>query len=359
MKIIHTGDLHLGAAMRSLPPDKAAVRKREIVDAFRSLSVYAKENGVRAVLISGDLFDENKVSAELKREVFSIIHSAAPVAFFYVSGNHDDEFSATDLLPSNLYTFTHNHGWGSYDLSEGVTVSGMDAKFMDEEKLSALSLRKDSYNIVLLHGEISKEKKGAGICLSKLQNKHIDYLALGHIHKPMQKCENLDARGKYRYCGCLVGRGFDECGNRGFFLLEIRNGQLVSEAFLSVAKRSVCEVRADISYCNTYYDVERAVAQSLVDVSGANIVKVVLCGKYRAGLRKDLSMLSHRLNEHFFFAKVEDESSLYIDYTEYQNDLSERGEFVREVGRCEMNEALRADILDIGLKALAGEEIDL
>lgn len=359
MKIIHTGDLHLGSAMKNLPPEKAALRKAEILEGFKNLALYARNNGVRAVLIAGDLFDENKVSRALKNEVFSIIATADPVAFFYVSGNHDDEFAPDDLLPKNLYTFTQYHGWGTYDLSENITVSGMDAKFMDAEKLSSLSLKRSAFNIVMLHGEIAKEKEGRGICLSKLQGRHINYLALGHIHKPTQKAEKLDSRGYYRYCGCLEGRGFDECGPRGFFLLDIQNGELVSEAFLSLAKRMVCEARADISYCNTYYDIERAVAQSLSSMSKQNIVKVTLCGKYRAGLKKDIALLTQRLNEAFFFAKVEDESSLHIDYTEYQNDLSERGEFVREVGKCSLNEDLKAEILDVGLKALAGEEIDL
>ena len=41
MKIIHTGDLHLGSAMKNLPPDKAALRKAEILEGFKNLSIYA------------------------------------------------------------------------------------------------------------------------------------------------------------------------------------------------------------------------------------------------------------------------------------------------------------------------------
>ena len=57
--------------------------------------------------------------------------------------------------------------------------------------------------------------------------------------------------------------------------------------------------------------------------------------------------------------KVADESSIVIDHAAFQNDLSERGEFVREVCRYQMSESERAEILDVGLKALAGEDIDL
>ena len=59
MKIIHTGDIHIGAAMKSLPPDKTDLRKREIMDGFKNLAAFARDNGVQAVLIAGDLFDEN------------------------------------------------------------------------------------------------------------------------------------------------------------------------------------------------------------------------------------------------------------------------------------------------------------
>ena len=54
-----------------------------------------------------------------------------------------------------------------------------------------------------------------------LKNKNIDYLALGHIHG--YKEAPLDGRGKYCYPGCLEGRGFDECGKKGFVLLNIEN----------------------------------------------------------------------------------------------------------------------------------------
>ncbi len=361
MKIIHTGDVHLGSAMKKLPPDKARLRKEEIIDGFRRLCAYAKTNGVSAVLIAGDLFDENAPSTSLKKEVFSIISSAKPVCFFYVSGNHDDKFSFFQDLPENLYLFSQNHGWKSYDLPENVTITGLDSKYLDERKYRELSLKKDRFNIVVLHGDISQgERKETEIIpLRRLQNNYIDYLALGHIHIPMLTAERLDSRGIYRYCGCLEGRGFDECGKKGCFLLNVTNGKLESETFLSFSKREIVEIRADISTCKTYYDVERTAFAALQNVKRENVVRLILVGQHMAGLKKDLPLLSHRLCENFFFVKLSDESRVFIDYAAFLNDLSERGEFIREVGRCEMSEEIRAEIIDVGLKALSGEEIDL
>jgi len=363
MKIIHTGDIHLGAAMKNLPPDKGELRKAELLDAFRRLATFSKNNGVEAVLIAGDLFDENRVLRRIKREVFAVIAAAAPVRFFYVSGNHDDEFDFDDELPNNLYLFSKNHGWQSYELSDNVILTGLDSKYVEDARYKELSLRRDSYNIVMLHGDVTKgdsrEKTADGLALARLQNKHIDYLALGHIHKPTLTAEKLDSRGHYRYCGCLEGRGFDECGQKGFFLLEVVDGRLIKEEFLSVAKRTVREARADVSACGSYFDVERTAFEALSGANPVDIVRLTLCGRHKAGLRKDLPLLSARLCETFFFARVEDESTTYVDPAVYQNDLSELGEFVREVGRYEMNEDLRGEILDVGIKALIAEDIDL
>ena len=70
MKIIHTGDVHIGSALQNLPREKSALRKAEILEGFRRLCTYARENGVTAVLIAGDLFDGNDVAAEIKKEAF-------------------------------------------------------------------------------------------------------------------------------------------------------------------------------------------------------------------------------------------------------------------------------------------------
>lgn len=359
MKLIHTGDIHLGSAMRNLPPDKASVRKMEIIENFRRLTVYARENKIGAVLIAGDLFDEGEATESLKKEIAGMIRAAAPVCFFYISGNHDDEFSFADR-PENLYLFSDNHGWKSYDLQEGVTLTGIDERNMREGRYSELALREERLNIVMMHGKLAKGEGGNGeISLFNLQNKNIDYLALGHIHQPTLNAERLDGRGHYRYCGCLEGRGFDECGKRGFFLLEIEGGKLRSETFVSLSKREICERAADISACTTYYDVERVADAALATENRENIVKLCLKGRHTAGLKKDIPLLTARLNQRFFFVKVVDESHVYVDYKQFEKDLSERGEFVRELGRYEMNEDFRAEILDVGLKALAGEEIDL
>ncbi len=359
MRIIHTGDIHIGSPLKNLPPEKAQLRKTELLDGFRRLCAYAKDNGVTAVLIAGDLLDENRVTSQVKRQTLAFIEEAYPVAFFCVSGNHDWSGFGEQTLPKNLYTFEQNRGAGVYRLGDNVVLTGMDTKYFSATNFDKLTFTQNHFNILLLHGDVQAETSKEYIPLSRLQNKGIDYLALGHIHVPDVQAKPLDARGRYRYCGCPEGRGFDEVGGRGFFLIDIAQGRIVGEQFLTLAKRTVCERRVDITACQTYFDVENAVMGALQTERAENLVKVVLCGSYEAGLKKDLPVLTMRLNERFFFARVEDESRLKINPESYVNDLTERGEFVREALRYESLGVLRDEILEVGLKALSGEDIDL
>ena len=357
MKIIHTGDIHLGSPFKNLPADKAKIRKQELLDSFYKLCTYAKETGVRAVILAGDLFDENAVAGSLKDATFSAIERAKPVCFFYVSGNHDERVSF-DGAPDNLYAFAQNGGWKSYDLGEGVLLTGLHTKYFSGENFSALDLPVDAFNLLVLHGDIHSRGKEF-IPLNQLETKPIDYLALGHIHKPMLTSERIGLRGVYRYCGCLEARGFDETGARGFFLLDIQNRRLCDEKFLSFARRGVWEIAVDISACATYQDMENAVRSCVQNIKREDMVKIVLCGRYRARLKKDISLLQERLCSAFFSARVEDTSRLEFSYRDFENDYTERGEFVREVLRANLPDENKESVLEVGLKALMGEEIDL
>ena len=118
-------------------------------------------------------------------------------------------------------------------------------------------------------------------------------------------------------------------------------------------------MRVDISACQSYFDVENTVMNALSNVGAQDVVKLTLIGSVVPSLKKDKELLTARLSQRLFFVKIVDESRIKWNPADYANDTSERGEFVKEVGRYAMNERQRDEILEIGLKAIAGEEIDL
>ena len=244
-------------------------------------------------------------------------------------------------------------GWTSYDLGEAC-VTGSERPNED-----TLSLPENRVNIVLLHGQ---ERAGKGtpqtdtIRLGKLKNKHIDYLALGHIHE--YRVAKVDRRCTACYCGCLEGRGFDECGACGFVLLEI-NGKQISQQFIPFATRRMHSLTCDVTGISSQFELEERLRDTVREIPSKDMVKVILTGKTEPGVSKDLLHLRALLSERFYFSKIRDDSRVLIDPEEYLNDISLKGEFVRRVMASNLSEEEKNRVLACGFRVLAGEDVGL
>lgn len=357
MKIIHCADLHLDSKMETnLAPAKAKERKHEILNTFERMVAYADQHAVTAIIIAGDMFDTARVTNMTKTRVLNIIKKHAKIDFLYLSGNHDESnfINLIGDVPANLKIF--GKSWTTFDYP-GVKVTGV---VMDESNCATiydtLALSKDDLNIVVLHGQIvpSSGKNKAGVInLTKLKNKNIDYLALGHIHAFTQG--TLDQRGEYCYAGCLEGRGFDECGEKGFVLLEINYG-VVKSNFVKFAQRQLIELSFDITGYDDWFTIEERIMQQVQNYDTADLLKITLCGKYKIQLEKHIGMLEKKLNQ-FYFAKVKDDSVLAVTADDVANDVSLRGEFIRQVLASNLSQVEKERTIIVGLRALNGEDL--
>lgn len=356
MKIIHTADLHLDSAMKTnLSKEKAKMRKNEILHTFERMVSFAKENEVSVILIAGDLFDTKTVTVKTKDIIRRCIEENPGIDFLYLKGNHDAEVTLYDEeAPSNLKLFSEN--WTSYEY-EDVVITG--AHLSEKSNLyDSLLLDKNKINIVTLHGQEQKyvgKDKTETVNLPLLKEKYIDYLALGHIHS--YKEDRLDTRGIWVYSGCIDGRGYDECGEKGFSLITVEDGE-ISHEFIPFMSRLINEIRVDISDCETTADVDRLVSEKLSAVSQENLVKVVLCGKVSVECSYDLSYIEDKYKDKFFAFKAEDdEVGIKFNIEDYMYDASLKGEFIRTVMAEDYSEEEKRLVIELGIKALAGEEL--
>ena len=358
MKFIHCADLHLDSKMDKLSSEKAKIRREEVVHTFERLTKYAVDNGVKAVIISGDMFDTAKVTIKTREKVMHAISSCPSVDFLYLSGNHDEEnfISSVDNLPNNLKIF--NDAWSSFRY-ENVVISGIVfTSFNTSTVYDNLSLDANDFNIVAMHGQIvgyKSQDKAETISLPRLKDKNIDYLALGHIHEFV--INQLDLRGKYAYSGCLEGRGFDETGDKGFVEIEVEVNK-ADYKFIPFAKRSlynfeyIVEDKPDFFVCKN-----EIVSYLKQNIPSSSLVKVILKGERSADFIIDELSLSNELNEQFFFAKVYDKTEILIKDSDYELDKTVRGEFVRAVWESELSSEIKSKILTCGLNALKGEDL--
>ena len=357
MKIIHCADIHLDSKMgTNFSKEKAKERKTEILNTFKRMVDYAADNGVNAIIIAGDLYDTRTISATARNVFVNAVRNNPDITFYYLKGNHDADsiLGAFDSIPDNLKLFGSE--WTSYRY-KSIDITGVE---LDKDNSStacqSLALDRDNFNIVVMHGQKSEyagKDKAETIDLRALRNKGIDYLALGHVHSYSEG--QLDSRGKWCYPGCLEGRGFDECGEHGFVLLDIDEDSLTyTAAFVPFAKRAVCEVDVDITGCMDSGDIEERIRAEQTKTCASDIVKIVLKGKVDCDREKDIYLITRNLEDSFYALRIYDESSFNVDYDSYANDRSLKGEFVRLVKASDMSDDEKAEVIRCGIQALSG-----
>lgn len=386
MKIIHCADLHLDSNMTSnLTGEKAKERKSELLMTFNKMIQYAQDNEVQAVLIAGDLFDKKKVSKTALSIVRQAIVMHPQIEFYYLQGNHDVDSLIGDMekIPDNLKlfgdTWTSYHiagkenteasyGEGAAEAASGnapvsVTISGVELSADNAGSIyDSLVLNHDCFNIVMLHGqeaEHASKDKTEVINIRRLKNKGIDYLALGHIHS--YKEEALDNRGVYCYSGCLEGRGFDECGEHGFVLMDIdEKSHSCERTFVPFAGRKIYSVEINVANCMTTMDVIERINEELAlnMYPESSLMKLILVGEVDVECEKDIVYITKQFEDRFYFLKIYDETKLHVDYDDYALDVSLKGEFVRTIRQEDtLSEEEKADIIRCGIRILAGEEV--
>ena len=359
LKFIHCSDIHLDAPMDTvLPPEKAEMRRRELLETFLALINRAKQECVRAMLVSGDLFDGIRVSATTQDVVYEAMKNAPDVDFLLLPGNHD-AVSAASLghdLSHNVKIFGDQWEtirYGDVAISACALTQGNCSDLYRQ-----LQLDKALTNIVMLHGKLGSTAAPDTIDLTQLRGKGIDYLALGHIHS--YSVQKLDARGVAVYSGCLEGRGFDECGQKGFVELNCEN-HLVKEKFVPFARRRFYIVSVGITNIDNVSTMLAMIQETAEQqkIPPGSLVRFELQGAYSVDANKDIAYLESSLNRNFFFAKVVDKTRLVVDTADFAYDQSLRGAFVRTVLASGETEEEKQRIIQCGLRALRGEDVVL
>ena len=381
MKILHMADVHLDSKLtRYLDNEKARERRNEILLTYREAVKYAAENGIEVIIIAGDLFDVRKISATARDAVRDSIEQNPEITFYYLRGNHDaDSFvqaviEKSGSLPENLKMFSREWTSYRYTAHDGMSVVITGAE-MDSENstslVSSLALNHSDFNIVTLHGqetETPSKNDAEVIPLREFKNRGIDYMALGHIHEP--KIEKLDSRGQYSYSGCLEGRGYDECGVRGFNVLEVRSqgGSYSWDVeFIPFAKRKIIKAQLDLGIVGAGQNLDspaivRAAQERLAEEGATpkDMVRLELTGKVGTGVDIDCEYIRKMLDSDLYHIKVVDKTRAFINYDDFALDMSLRGEFVRLLKREQeqgnLDEETAAMITRTGIDILAGED---
>ena len=281
--------------------------------------------------------------------------------FIICEGNHDrDGADVPARMDCRKICARLDDGWTTYEqgwhlpLPVAELIRRMGCRHGCCSQLQEeLSDYPGKLHVVMLHGMVSEYGQGEeGIALRDLRGRGIDYLALGHVHSFRQ--EKLDEQGIWCYSGCLEGRGFDECGTKGYVMLETVAQHLVS-TFVLVAKRTLREVVIEVTETYTEQEIMAQIQGQLTEIPSQDLIKIVLKGQVSPECDLDLLWMKRKLESDYYFLKIKDQTKVAVRAEDYQYDRSLKGEFVRLVQETDLSEEDQSEILKLGIQALKGE----
>ena len=190
-KIIHTGDIHLDSPFSTLSPETAKLRRKSLRTIVSKIIDVANEESADAIIFAGDLFDTYTIYAETSNSIVSDF-SRTKIPIFITPGNHDpytaDSPYKTLSFPENVHIFTTQHLEYKELPDSHLRIFGAayTSSTCDERILDDFKAPDDDYvNIVILHSEIDCTRKYCPVSVDEIKSSNADYIAFGHIHKPI------------------------------------------------------------------------------------------------------------------------------------------------------------------------------
>lgn len=350
LKFIHCSDIHLGRQRMGgkLPPEDFATALKYVVG-------YTLKQGADALLIAGDLYDSPNIQPPVLLQATECLKplQQAGIPVFVIEGNHDratitgethtwvrylNDIGLIHLLTipftaegPQITPWDDKNRQGSYIDFQGVRIIGagyLGAGTVKRARLIAEAMQGWKQEVgavlMLLHaGPDYVVQEGGGFSKENLEFLHetVDYLALGHIHKPMQ------------HGGWAINPGspehvrLEECRYdgqaRGMAVVEMdptAENPLLKAEILPVPKRRVLSLRYDCSPHSTKTKramdaIQSDIIEKLREMGAQpdHAVRLDLTGAVNLGrIRLDTEALALYLEENLPVQAVEVNSSALL-----------------------------------------------
>lgn len=334
LKFIHTADVHIDSAFTARFTVNQARRLRaDILKSFARIIDLAKDADI--LLIAGDLFETRRPASDavsyVKRKFAEIPHTKV----FIAAGNHDpyteDSVYANENLGENVHIFSTEAECVSLpELNTRVYGISFSRPHFDYTLPLPDIIKIDGiFDIMVMHADLVSAGGKSNynpVCENAIAECGADYLALGHVHDRSEI--KLCGRTRYAYSGVPQGRGFDELGECGCYLLTW-DGEYVKAEFVKTCVRKMLEISVDISSAQDAMHISEMVCGAVESAGNKeDFFKILLSGRVKPGIFNTDFLISE-LNEVSSYTDITDKTlPLYdIGTLSKQNSLS--GEFVR------------------------------
>jgi DNA repair exonuclease SbcCD nuclease subunit len=356
LTFLQISDVHVDSKLThgrlSLPQDKRRTRISEINDLVGKAIALARERKVEAVLVPGDLWDDEAVSQESVHVLVETFASIDPIPVFVAPGNHDfcsplSMYSratqvAREMRPwsENVIIFDKPDFSARYHpLRNDVVIVGR--AFLENVRTTERLLRSRiprlpaEISILLFHGSRDgyvregAHKITAPFSREELLTQGFSYAALGHYHN-FDQILDVDGRVRAAYAGSTGGRAITEEGPRYVLVGSVDSTGLVGEfEKVELDRRRICALDVDLTGADTSEVVSRI--ETAISVQGcrpADIVALTLHGRVRKGASG--ASVEQSFQERFFHFKLFDRTLPDYEIDNYDR-RTVQGRFIEEM----------------------------
>ncbi len=370
LTLLHTADLHLGAAFSGLGPRGVQQRQR-LREVLNDILDVVRQEKVQVVLLAGDTFDHGRPSPESITAFSTFVQQlyTLGVPVVLIAGTHD-HWAQNDLFPKlqralgeALVVLSPEEPVWTHTLL-GLRVQGVSLVRQDEPEHPLSLIQRDSqfsgWQVGMAHAALDLGKAKtveARFSLADIAATGMDYLALGHWHGQQEYSSGPVTAW---YSGAPEMIALDETQSGQVLLVTLQDGQPVRVIPRQVGKRSWVHVDVESTSVDAVMEKVKNVVSpdTVLDLSLNGII-----GPEQAPLKEDLE---RRLAPLFFYVRIHDRTRAEYsedDLNQYP-DSTALGRFIRLMqadiaGASEPRRSELQKALQLGVAYLRGTEVAL
>ena len=348
LKILHSADWHMDTVFASFSEEQRQFLRKKQLELPGKIAEICSREACDLVLLAGDIFDG--VPGRESAEAVKTALGDCVVPVFVAPGNHDfcgpESPWEEENWPENVHIF--KGGMTSAAVPElNCRIYGAGYSSMDCPSLLAHfhAQGAEKYQVAVFHGDpVNTRSPYSPVSAAQIRDSGLWYLALGHIHKAGTSFQGDTLCG---WPGCPMGRGWDETGEKGVYLVDL--GETAQVKFLPVDMPALRDVEVDVSE-----NCEDAVAALLPAAACDDFFRITLTG----GAEVDMERLQKQFSAFpnlIFRDRTEPPVDLWVD----AGTDTLRGVYFGMLQKLTDTEESALLAAEISHKILSGREVQL
>ena len=375
MRVVHTADVHLDASFAGLglPQGYGNKRRQSLRDVFHAIVTRAGEWPADALLIAGDLFEQERITRDTIAFLEAEFDAIGHVPVFVAPGNHDpysaDSPYAGEVWPENVHIFTRPD-WHVFPLDDrGLAVHGFafDGPDISSDPFGSLRIPEDGrIHVAVGHGSERRhlppgQKLYLPFDAENAAAEGLTYFALGHFHSVIHVTG--DFKTSIWYSGAPEGHGFGHTGLRHYLEIEIEGDEV--RVTPAASSRAVYQTYAiDCTGALTAQQIVTQIRSLARENALPHIARITLTGLCGPDLRCELGAVYDATAGEFEYLVLDDETILTEDYETLAREKTSFGGFIARLNEeiRDANDSRRRMLergREVGVAAYRGRELDI